>query len=115
MDIEYFRDYCLSKPATTEETPFDQDTLVFKAAGKMFAACSMRNFVIVNLKCDPEIAQELRSNFLAVEGGYHMNKKHWNTISFDQDMEDAEVLKWVDHSYELVVRALPKKTREALG
>ncbi len=106
--------YCLSKAGAVEDTPFDQDTLVFKVSGKMFALCSLRDFKSTNLKCDPERAQELRASYLAVEGGFHMNKKHWNTIYFDQDMSDSEILKWVDHSYELVVLSLPKKIREKL-
>ena len=111
MDIEHFRQYCLSKEQTTEETPFGPDTLVFKVAGKMFALVDIEQFHSTNLKCEPEIAQELRANYMAVEPGYHMNKKHWNTVAFNQDMSDVEILKWVDHSYELVVASLPKKVQ----
>ena len=115
MDIEFYRDYCLAKAHTEEDTPFDQDTLVFKVAGKLFALCSMRSFDRINLKCDPEKALELRCNYMAVEGGFHMNKKHWNTVYFDRDMSDEEILKWIDHSYLEVVKGLSKKQRESLG
>ncbi|MFY0643367.1 MAG: MmcQ/YjbR family DNA-binding protein [Bacteroidia bacterium] len=114
MDIEFYREYCLKKAGTSEDTPFDEDTLVFKVAGKMFALCSISSFDRTNLKCDPETAQELRSNYIAVKPGWHMNKKHWNTILFDQDMDDSEILEWVDHSYKLVKQSLPKKIRDSI-
>ena len=108
MDIESFRNYCLSKEQCTEDTPFDANTLVFKVSGKIYALCNMQDFQFVNLKCKPELAQELRANYMAVEGGYHMNKTHWNSVYFNKDMPDLEILKWVDHSYHLVVRSLTK-------
>ena len=80
----------------------------------MFALCSISTFESTNLKCDPEQAEELRASYMAVKAGYHMNKKHWNTITFNQDMSDSEILQWVDHSYDLVVKSLPKKLRESL-
>ena len=76
MDIETYREFCISKPFVTEEFPFDLDTLVFKVKGKIFALCSITNFNSVNLKCDPEQAIELRERFEAVRPGFHMNKKH---------------------------------------
>ncbi len=114
MDIELFRDYCLAKPGTTEEFPFDEKTLVFKVVGKMYALTSIENFVSVNLKCDPELALTLREQFSAVRPGYHMNKKHWNTIDVFNGVSDNQVFEWVDHSYDLVVAKLPKKDKAFL-
>lgn len=111
MDIEFFRTYCLSKKGVTEETPFGPDTLVFKVAGKLFALTDLNSFESVNLKCDPEQALELRERYAAVAPGFHMNKKHWNTVSFDIDMPDQEILNWLDHSYDLVFNGLTKKQR----
>lgn len=111
MDIEFFRTYCLSKKGVTEETPFGPDTLVFKVAGKLFALTDLNSFESVNLKCDPEQALELRERYSAVAPGFHMNKKHWNTVSFDIDMPDQEILSWLDHSYDLVFKGLTKKQR----
>lgn len=111
MDIEFFRTYCLSKKGVTEETPFGPDTLVFKVAGKLFALTDLNSFESVNLKCDPEQALELRERYAAVAPGFHMNKKHWNTVSFDIDMPDQEILSWLDHSYDLVFKGLTKKQR----
>jgi predicted DNA-binding protein (MmcQ/YjbR family) len=115
MDIEQLRDYCIQKAHTTESFPFDDDTLVFKVAGKMFALVSLKENSSVNLKCDPERAIELREEFHAVQPGYHMNKKHWNTVHFNEDMEDAKILELVDHSYTLVIASLTKKLRLELG
>lgn len=114
MDIEFFREYCLKKPGTEESTPFGPDVLVLKVMGKMFALCSIDQFESINLKCNPETAVELRSAYLAVEPGFHMNKKHWNTVYLDRDMDDKEVLKWIDHSYALVVESLSAKIRALL-
>ena len=80
MHLEQFRQYCLSLSATEETLPFDEDTLVFKVAGKMFALANMTVFESINLKCDPEQAIELRERYAAVLPGYHMNKQHWNTV-----------------------------------
>jgi predicted DNA-binding protein (MmcQ/YjbR family) len=111
MDIETFREYCLSKKGTTEETPFGPNTLVFKVLGKMFAACEINSFESINLKCDPEIVIELREEFPdSVLPGYHMNKKHWNTVL--SYMPDSFIQKWTDHSYELVVASLPQKIKK---
>lgn len=114
MHIEQFREYCLSKKGAEETFPFGEDTLVFKVAGKMFALTSLSEPDAANLKCDPEQAVELRSNYEAVQPGYHMNKQHWNTISYNHDLPDKEILKLVDHSYDLVLKSLPKKTRGEL-
>ncbi|GGZ28126.1 hypothetical protein GCM10007049_21300 [Echinicola pacifica] len=115
MDIEYFRNYCLSKPSATEDTPFDANTLCFKVGGKIFAIINIEVFESVNLKCDPERAIELREQYNGVLPGYHMNKKHWNTVSFGADVPDPRVLEMVDHSYELVFASLSKNQKAALG
>lgn len=115
MNIEEFRDYCLSKKGVTEEFPFDQVVLVFKVKGKMFALTDTDEFESINLKCDPEIAAELRERYPAVLPGYHMNKKHWNTLLMDGSLPDKLIKKWIDDSYELVVKGLPKKLKEELG
>jgi predicted DNA-binding protein (MmcQ/YjbR family) len=111
MDIEVLRDYCLSKPCVTEETPFGPD---MKVLGKIFCLFSIRNFSSINLKCDPEEAKELRANYMAIQPGYHMSKKHWNTVTFDQDVNDQLILKMVDESYRLVVESLSLKAQQAI-
>lgn len=114
MDIEKLREYCISKKGVTEEFPFGEDTLVFKVGGKMFALTSLDNDLWINLKCDPELAIELRERYPAVQPGYHMNKTHWNTVAIDGSVSDKLVCEWIDHSYNIVVGKLPKKMREAL-
>jgi predicted DNA-binding protein (MmcQ/YjbR family) len=115
MNIESFRQYCLAKPGVTEEFPFDEQTLVFKVSGKMFALTNIEEFISVNLKCEPELAVELRDRYDAVQPGWHMNKKHWNTVILDGSVSDKLLKEWIDHSYEQVVNGLPKKTRAVLG
>ena len=115
MDVESFREYCLKKPAVTEGSPFGEDVLVFKVAGKMFALAALDEVpATANLKCDPDLALELRDRYEQIRPGYHMNKKHWNTVEIDAGIPDAEIRKMIDHSYELVVKSLPKKAREKL-
>ena len=114
MNIEDFREYCLSKKGVTEELPFGPEHLVFKVIGKIFAITSITSFDSVNLKCDPEEAVLLREKYDAVIPGYHMNKKHWNTILMDGSIPDKLFLKWVDHSYEQVVNSFTKKQKEEL-
>jgi predicted DNA-binding protein (MmcQ/YjbR family) len=115
MDLAEFREYCLSKPRVTESTPFGEDVLVFKVAGKMFALMALDEIpATANLKCDPDLALELRDQYEQIRPGYHMNKKHWNTVEIDSGIPDAELRKMIDHSYELVVKSLPKKGREQL-
>jgi predicted DNA-binding protein (MmcQ/YjbR family) len=104
MNIEILREYCISKKDATESFPFDDDTLVFKVAGKIFAMANLEGDLEINLKCDPTYALELREKYAAVCPGYHMNKKHWNTILVDGSVPDKEILSWVDHSYNLVLR-----------
>jgi predicted DNA-binding protein (MmcQ/YjbR family) len=115
MNIEAFREYCLSKKGATEGFPFDQDTLVFKVMGKMFAIAALERIPPqANLKCDPERALELREiHDGAILPGYHMNKALWNTVLLDQ-LPESLIRELTDHSYDLIVASLPKKTRQAL-
>jgi predicted DNA-binding protein (MmcQ/YjbR family) len=115
MHIEQFRGFCLSFPGTTEEFPFDENTLVFKVMGKMFVLCDVDEFESINLKCDPVKAIELREQYPEiVNPGYHMNKKHWNTVSMQYNLPDDLIKEWITDSYNLVVAGLPKKDREKL-
>ena len=114
MNIEHLREYCLSKKGVTEEFPFDDNTLVFKVQGKMFALTSLAKPMSVNVKCNPEKAIELRHEFEAIEPGYHMSKLHWNTIFFNLDVNDKLLFTFVDDSYNLVVSKLPKNVRNEL-
>ena len=115
MDIEAFREYCLAKPGVEETLPFGPDTLVFKVMGKMFALTGLDDDEFtVNLKCDPARAQELREHYAEVRPGYHMNKKHWNTVHFEGDLDKDFLRELIDHSYDLVVKGLPKNARELL-
>jgi predicted DNA-binding protein (MmcQ/YjbR family) len=115
MDLSKFREYCLSKPDATEGTPFGPDVLVFKVGGKIFALASLDEVpATANLKCDPDLALELRDRYEQVTPGYHMNKKHWNTVEIESGIPDVELRKMIDHSYELVVKSLPRKAREKL-
>jgi predicted DNA-binding protein (MmcQ/YjbR family) len=102
MDIESLREYCLSKENTTESMPFGDDTLVIKVSGKIFILANLDGDLTINLKCDPAWAVELRERYASVIPGYHMNKKHWNTVLIDGSIPDSEIYKWIDHSYDLV-------------
>ncbi|PKV75401.1 MmcQ/YjbR family DNA-binding protein [Pontibacter ramchanderi] len=114
MNIEDFRDYCLAKPGVTEGFPFDQDTLVFKVGGKMFAFCSLSDYDKgVALKCDPEQAILLREQHRQILPGYHMNKKHWNTVLPEAGLPQHLFESLIDHSYTLVVAKLPKNQKPA--
>ena len=120
MNIEAFRDYCLSKQYVTECFPFDEDTLVFKVAEKMFTATSLKKWEAgdrsVNLKCDPERSLELRDQYEGIIPGYHMNKKHWNTVTIEYgDVPEPLIQELIDHSYNLVVSSLTKKKQRELG
>jgi len=114
MNIEDFRNYCISKKHVSENFPFDKQTLVFKVAGKMFALCDIDDFVSINLKCDPELAIELREKHKGVTPGFHMNKKHWNTVSVLGDIPDSLLRNWIDHSYLLAIKSLPLKIQKNL-
>lgn len=115
MNIEQFCEYCLSLPGVTEEFPFGEQTLVYKVAGKMFALTDLEEFSSVNLKCDPDEAVELRERYEGVTPGYHMNKKHWNTVDMHSNIPNKLILEWIKNSYDLVVASLPKKEREKLA
>ena len=115
MHIEDFRDYCLLKTGVTEETPFGPDTLVFKVGGKIFALTDLNTFASINLKCAPERATELREQHDYVLPGYHMNKKHWNTVQIGTGIRDGQLRELIDHSYNLVRASLPKKQRDELA
>ncbi|MEZ0486148.1 MmcQ/YjbR family DNA-binding protein [Fibrella aquatica] len=116
MTVDELRDYCLSKPATTESFPFDETTLVFKVSGKMFALSNLESRPMrVSLKCEPERAVELRDLHEAIQPAFHMNKKHWNTVTSDGSLRDTFIRQLVDHSYEQVVAGLPKAMRESLS
>lgn len=113
MNVEELRDYCLQKPCVSESFPFDESTLVFKVHEKMFALTSLSVGESVNLKCDPERAIELREMYSAIRPGYHMNKKHWNTVYF-VELATELVKDLIDHSYALVFYSLTKKVQNAL-
>ena len=114
MNIEDIRNYCLLKKGVTEGFPFDEETLVFKVAGKMFALVDLEDDLSINLKCDPEKAPELREQFPAVIPGYHMNKKHWNTVIIDGSIRDKLIREWIDGSYNLVVKKLTSSEKKLL-
>lgn len=113
MNIEELRKFCLSVKASEECLPFDDYTLVMKVMKKMFAMIPLDSDELsITLKCDPEIALDLRDKYEAVEPGYHMNKKYWNTVYLNRDMKDSEVKKYILHSVDEVIRKLPKKLRD---
>lgn len=115
MRREEIVNYCLSKPGAAETWPFGDEVAVFKVAGKVFALCPVdADPPDVSLKCDPLLATALRSTYPAVRPGYHLNKRHWNTVTLDGSVDDDEVEEWIDHSYELVVAKLPRTQRAAL-
>lgn len=116
MNPETLRDYCMAKPGVTESFPFDSVTLVFKVGDKMFALLDTEGRpATIALKCDPERAVQLREEFVAVQPGYHLNKKHWNTVTLDGSVRRSDVQTWIDHSYDLVRNGLPKAVRDQLG
>jgi len=102
MDIVTLRDYCISKKGSTESFPFGDYTLVFKVNGKIFALVNLDGDLSINLKCDPVLALELRERYSSVTPGYHMNKKHWNTIMLNGSVPDREIFTWIDHSFDLI-------------
>ena len=115
MNIEEFYAYCLQKKGVSEHFPFDEQTLVFKVGTKIFALTDVTSFRSINLKCNPEKAIELREEYAAVQPGYHMNKKHWNTILLFCDLDDQLLKELIDHSYTLVLNSRPKKTRDEIA
>ncbi len=112
MDFEGLRTYLLSKPGAKEDFPFDTKTLVLKVGGKMYALVGINETPLrINLKCDPEKAEQLRDLYPAVRPGYHMNKRHWNTVVLDDSLPAELILSMIDESYALVVKGLPKALR----
>ena len=110
MDIELLREYCLQKKDATEGLPFGPDVIVFKVRGKAFLLLPLDTEQLrFNVKCDPDLAMELREEYTCVKPGYHMNKKHWNTIEVDGTLNNKQLKQMIDHSYELIVQSLPKK------
>ncbi|MCB9195375.1 MAG: MmcQ/YjbR family DNA-binding protein [Flavobacteriales bacterium] len=115
MNIEEFREFCLSLSNVSEHFPFDDRTLVFKVGGKMFALADIEDFVGVNLKCDPEKAIQLREEYTEVQPGYHMSKKHWNTVSVVGGLDDELIYSWIKTSYDLVFDSLPNKIKNVIN
>ncbi len=114
MNIEELREYCITKKGVTESFPFDEETLVFKVMNKMFLLTNINKDLSMNVKCDPEKAIELREEYSSVLPGWHMNKKHWNTVNIDGSITDQQLKDWVDHSYDLIVASLTKKLQNEL-
>ena len=114
MNIEALREYCLQKRGVSESFPFDSETLVFKVLDKAFLLTSLNNPSQINLKCDPERAVELREQYPAIIPGYHMNKKHWNSVLFDGSLSEKFITELIDHSYELVIKGMPRKQQALL-
>ena len=115
MNVEEFRTFCILKPAVTEGFPFGTDVLVFKVGKKIFALTSLDGSDFkVNLKCDPVYAEKLRATYNEIQPGYHMNKKHWNTVDFEGSLSDTFLEELINHSYELVVSSLSKSIQKEL-
>lgn len=118
MNIQQLYEFCLSKKAATEHFPFDEDTLVFKVGGKMFCLTSLKDWESGNpsvlVKCDPDYALELRAKHEDVHPGYHSNKKYWNSVFINKELQDKKIVHFINHSYELVVSGLPKKLRDEI-
>jgi predicted DNA-binding protein (MmcQ/YjbR family) len=115
MTLEDFRAFCLNLPHVTEGFPFDANTLVFKVGGKIFALMDVEAFDGINLKCNPDEAIELRESYSGITGGFHMNKKHWNTINLQADVDDKMLLALTKKSYDLVFNGLPKRIKNELA
>lgn len=115
MHLDDILAFCLGLKGTTEHFPFDQRTLVFKVMGKMYALIDVETPDTINLKCDPERALDLRERYTSVQPGYHMNKKHWNTISLNGELKNETLRELIVHSYDLVVSSLPKKLQHELS
>ena len=115
MFADDVREVLLAKPHAVEETPFGSEVLVYKVGGKMFALLTVEEVPVrMNLKCDPERALDLRDRHEGIIPGYHMNKKHWNTLVLDQTLPANLIRELIDHSYDLVLAALPQKVRAGL-
>lgn len=125
MNIEQFRDYCLAKPGVTENYPFKGEAVWMKVLGKMFAMANVTElkmdgemvapFHFMNLKCDPERAEELRASHPAIRPGWHQSKVHWNSLYMDGTLDDRLILELIDHSYDIVAQSLTGKQKAELG
>ncbi len=116
MDVEQVRSHCLAKPGVTEDFPFGESTLCLRVGGKIFALIGLDSpSLSINLKAEPDYALELREQYPEVQPGYHMNKKHWNTVDFEGSLEDKLLRQLLDHSYEQVFKTLKKGEREVIG
>lgn len=115
MNVEEYRDYCLSFKGVTEGFPFDGSTLVFKVMNKMFALTDIDSFEFINLKCDPERSIILREQHEEIKAGWHMNKVHWNSVYTNGILDDDFIKELIAHSYGLIIDSLPKKKREELN
>lgn len=113
--MEALREYCLRKRGVEEGFPFGEGVLVFKVGGKIFLLANLTEGSSFNAKCDPDLAVELRERHQEVQPGYHMNKRHWNTVRMDGSLKAKEIREMIDHSYDIVVAGLSRKTREKLG
>lgn len=114
MNVEFFREYCLNKRGVTEGFPFDSKTLVYKVGDKMFALTDVDEFISINLKCEPTMSLDLRERYEGVRPGWHMNKKHWNTVSVNSDVPVTLLKELIDCSYHLVFDSLPKRIKNEL-
>ena len=116
MEIEKLQSYLLNKKGSFEEFPFGPEVMVYKVLGKMFALVFWGESLLrINLKCDPDLAMHFRAMYKAITPGYHMNKRHWNTITLDGSISDKEIFSMIDDSYNLVVKGLKKADRKKLG
>lgn len=111
MNIEQIREYCLSLPMATEDFPFDETTLVFRIMGHIFVLTDLEVNEWISLKCDPEYAQELRAKHHEIEAAWHMNKKYWNQVNYQSLLDDELIKRLIRHSYQQVVRKLPKSVK----
>lgn len=111
MTLEFLRSHCLSKLGASEDTPFGEDTLCFRVGNKIFALFKLDSFDYVNLKCDPEYAVDLRERYTGIIPGYHMSKKHWNSLLIKSDVPDQLIIDLVDHSYKLAFGCLSQKLK----
>ncbi|MEO6149419.1 MAG: MmcQ/YjbR family DNA-binding protein [Mucilaginibacter sp.] len=115
MNVEELRDYCLEKPGVTEGFPFGEDTLVFKVGEKLFLLTGLEQGDRFNVKCDPELAIDLRERHPEVKPGYHMNKAHWNTVFMNGSLTRKQLHEMIDHSYDLIFKSLPKKLQAEIN
>ncbi|MCF8227253.1 MAG: MmcQ/YjbR family DNA-binding protein [Bacteroidales bacterium] len=116
MNIEDYRSFCLSLKGSKESMPFDDKVLVFSVGGKMFSLTNnIESFDLINVKCEPAQAVELRERFNSVIPGYHMNKKYWNSVEMDNSISDEQIKEWIKTSYNIIVSKLPMKVRKELG